>query len=144
MLCSRALSKWAFPNCTEVGYGGVKIGDAGTGDAGGVGQFQRLAVIDLIFHAGLRHPVAEVLAEICCLAIGIMSFHVAVFIAQSGAGNPFTLMIDIIGIGSGYLRSVVEEVTGGGRGCIVEMLCIIAAVLPEDILGADFEFVAFP
>ena len=62
------------------------------------------------------------LAEISSLAIGIMSFHVAVFIAQPGAGSPFALLIHIVGIGSGYLCGVVEEVAGGGRGSIIKML----------------------
>ena len=50
--------------CWSADNSGVEIGDTRAGDAGAVAKLQRLAVVDLVFHAGLWHPVVEVLAKV--------------------------------------------------------------------------------
>ena len=99
----------------ESGDSGVQIGNARTVDARRVTEFQRLRRIDLVFHTGLRHPVAQMFAEIVGTSIGKTTFQMAVFVAKSCPGRPFFLAPKIVGVGGGDLRAVVEGPAYCGR-----------------------------
>ena len=124
--------------------GRIEIGDARSGNAGGVAEFQRLAVINLIFHAGLWHPVVEVLVESSSRTIRIATLQITILVAQTCTCRPLILIIDVVGVGCSYLRAMVKCCTGRWYCGIVILLMIIATIPTVYVFYSHFQFMPFP
>ena len=67
--------------CGRRGDSRIEIRDARAINTGGVFELERLCISELVFEAGMWHPVAQMLRERNVFAVRIATTHVAVLIA---------------------------------------------------------------
>ena len=123
----------------------VEVTDSRPADAGGVSELQRLPVVELVFHAGLRHPVVDVPPEVLSFSVRIVCAHIAVLITQSCPCRPFSVGVHIVGVSRRDMRVVVEPVVVRRElRLVVEVLKCAAAVAALDVLESCGQRVPFP